>query len=317
MEFLIDAEPEDVRLDQTIWAEKYRPYKLDEYVGNETLKAKVRQYIETNDIPHLLFHGSAGTGKTSLAKLIVRNIKCDSLYINASDENGIETIRVKIKNFACNVGFKPIKVIILDEADYITPAGQAALRNTMETFSQHTRFILTCNYHERIISPIVSRCQVFSVVPPSKSEAAMKLLNILTAENVEFEKKDIALLVQSYYPDLRAVIGTAQCNVINGELKLKKEDVLLGDIKTELVELIKSNNRGDALKAIRQLMADNGVRSYNEFYSYLSEKVYDYAPNHAAQLYIVINKFQVDDVIAPDKELCFVACVSELLTVIK
>jgi type IV secretory pathway VirB4 component len=115
MNFLEEEKSEPTVNNHSIWAEKYRPSKLEDYVGNETLKAKVKQYIETNDIPHLLLYGSAGTGKTTLAKLITNSIKCDMLYINASDENGIDTIRVKIKNFACNIGFNPLKVIVLDE----------------------------------------------------------------------------------------------------------------------------------------------------------------------------------------------------------
>jgi len=314
MDFLIEAEQVDTRPEHTIWAEKYRPHTLAEYVGNDTLKAKVKQYIATNDIPHLLFYGGAGTGKTTLAKLIANSIKCDCLYINASDENGIDTIRVKIKNFACNVGFNPIKVIILDEADGLTPAGQGALRNTMETYSIHTRFILTCNFHERIVEPIMSRCQAFAITPPSKNDVAMKLLNILTTEGATFDKKDIALIVQSHYPDIRAVINTAQRNVIDGQLKLAKEDVLLGDIKTKLVEAIKLPTAGFTI--IRQMMADNSVRNYSDFYTYLYEKVEDYAPNNVAEVVVILADCQFQDASVVDKEICFIACVSKILKAI-
>ena len=314
MNFLIDAEPEDTRPDHTIWAEKYRPHTLAEYVGNDTLKAKVKQYITSNDIPHMLFHGGAGTGKTTLAKLIVASIKCDSLYINASDENGIDTIRTRIKNFACNIGFQPLKVIILDEADGLTPAGQAALRNTMETYSAHTRFILTCNFHERIVEPIQSRCQSFGVTPPSKNEVAVKLLTILNTEKVKFEKKDIALIVQSHYPDIRAVINIAQRNVIEGELKLTKEDVLVGDIKTKLVELLK---RGGAFNEIRQLMADNGIKNFSDFYTYLYEKVEDYAKDSVADVVVILADAQFQDAAVVDKEIGFMACIHKILKAIQ
>ena len=315
MNFFEETPLEDTRQTHSLWVEKYRPHTLEEYVGNETLRAKVQQYIKENDIPHLLFHGGAGTGKTTLAKLLVRSIKCDSIYINASDENGIDTIRVTIKNFACNIGINPLKVVILDEAGYITPAGQAALRSMMETYSAHTRFILTCNEYERIIDPIKSRCQAFGVTPPSKNEVAMRLLNILTSEHVKFEKKDIALLVQSYYPDLRAIVNTAQRNVVDGVLKLSKEDVLVGDIKNRLLEFIKQGGN-DGFNGIRQLMADNSVKDYADFYTYLYEKVDDYAPNNVAEVVVVLADAQFQDSNVVDKEICFMSAISKLLKTI-
>jgi replication factor C small subunit len=167
------------KLEHTLWVEKYRPMTLDTYIGNEHLKSKVSRYLESGDLPHLLFYGRAGTGKTTLAKLLVNNIECDHLYINASDENSVDTVRNKVRSFASTIGFKDMKVIILDECDYITPNAQAALRNLMETFSKHTRFILTCNYVERIVDPIQSRCQPFQIVPPSRKEVASHLYNIM------------------------------------------------------------------------------------------------------------------------------------------
>jgi len=149
-------------MSNTLWVEKYRPSNLDSYIGNEHLKSKIEVYLESGDLPHLLLFGKAGTGKTTLAKLLVKNIECDYLYINASDENNVDTVRTKVKNFASTIGFKDMKIIILDECDYITPNAQAALRNIMETFSKHCRFILTCNYVERIIDPIQSRCPIIS-----------------------------------------------------------------------------------------------------------------------------------------------------------
>ena len=167
----------DGLMSHSLWVEKYRPKDLSTYIGNEHLKSKVRIYLESEDVPHLLLYGKAGTGKTTLAKIITSNIDCDYLYINASDENNVDNVRTKIKNFASSVGFKSLKVIILDEADFLTPNAQAALRNLMETFSKHTRFVLTCNYVERIIDPIQSRCQSFKVVPPSRKEVALQSVN--------------------------------------------------------------------------------------------------------------------------------------------
>jgi DNA polymerase III delta prime subunit len=313
----IEQETEVEVRNHTIWAEKYRPSKLSDYVGNETLKAKVKQYIETNDIPHLLLYGTAGTGKTTLAKLITNSIKCDVLYINASDENGIDTIRVKIKNFACNIGFNPLKVVILDEADYFTPAAQAGLRNMMETYSQHTRFILTCNFHERIIEPIHSRCQSFGVMPPSKKDVAGNLVNILKQENISFDKDGVVLLVNTHYPDIRAVINTAQRNVVDGVLKLAREDVLEGDIKAKIVEIIKAANMDEAFASIRQLVADNGIRNFADFYTVLYEKVSEYAPDKEANVIIILADGQFQDASVVDKEICFMSTIIKILKAIK
>ena len=163
----------------TLWVEKYRSQNLDTYVGNEGVKAFISKCITNNDIPHLLLYGKPGTGKTTLAKLITKNIKCDVMYINASDERGIDTIRDKIVDFASVNSFNPIKVVILDESDYITPQAQAALRNVMETYSVKTRFVLTANYAERIIDPLKSRCQTFHIEPPSKGDVAKHIAGLL------------------------------------------------------------------------------------------------------------------------------------------
>jgi DNA polymerase III delta prime subunit len=190
----------------SLWVEKYRPNKLEDYVGNEHLKAKVEGYLESGDVPHLLLYGKAGTGKTTLAKLIVNSIDCDYIIINASDENNVDTVRNKVKNFASSMGFKPFKIIIMDEFDYMTPNAQAILRNLMETFSKHCRFILTCNYVEKVIEPIQSRCQSFQIVPPTKKDVAIQMSKILKAENIEFDVKDLVPIIDSAYPDIRKFI---------------------------------------------------------------------------------------------------------------
>ena len=173
MAFFEDTKTQEVN--NSLWVEKYRPKRLSEYVGNEHLKEKVQGYLDSSDVPHLLFFGKAGTGKTTLAKLIVNSINCDHIIINASDENNVDTFRNKVKGFASTVGFKDLKVIILDEFDYMTPNAQAILRNLMETFSKHCRFILTCNYVEKVIDPIQSRCQTFQIVPPTKKDVAVQI----------------------------------------------------------------------------------------------------------------------------------------------
>ena len=186
-----------------LWVEKYRPTTLEEYVGNETIKNKIADYLKQGSIQNLLFHGVAGTGKTTLAKLIAKNLNCDLLYINASDERGIDTIRDKIIPFASSMSFNDVKIVILDEADYITPQAQATLRNTIEACSKTTRFIFTCNYLERIISPLQSRCQTFEIIPPSKLNIVKHLKDIIDGENIKVNVNDLAIVVNNFYPDIR------------------------------------------------------------------------------------------------------------------
>lgn len=318
MNFLEEEEKTyDSDKNHTLWVERYRPKKLDDYVGNPILRAKVNQFIESNDIPHLLFYGKAGTGKTTLAKLITSNIKCDVMYLNASDESGIDTVRNKIKGFASTLGFNPLKVIILDEADYLTITAQPALRNLMEAFSSSTRFILTCNYHERIIDPIVSRCQSFEIVPPNKKDVAIQLMNILKKENVTFTKEDIVLIVNSHYPDLRSCINTAQRGSYDGVLTLDKNDVIEGDLKMKVVEELKNPKSKDAYKNIRQMLTDNSITDYSDFYTVLYEKLDEFGPDHVASIITILADHQSMDVNVVNKEINFMAAIVKILKLLK
>ena len=301
----------------SLWVEKYRPSSLDTYIGNDHLKSKVSIYLESGDLPHLLLFGRAGTGKTTLAKLLVKNIECDYLYINASDENNVDTVRTKVKNFASTIGFKDLKIIILDECDYITPNAQAALRNLMETFSKHCRFILTCNYVERIIDPIQSRCQLFQIIPPSKKEVAQKLHNILTEENVNGELEDIKILVDSGYPDIRRVINSAQRNVVRGKLKLDTGSIIQNDYKLKLLKILETQNKKNAFKDIRQLLADNKVTDFADLFRLLYDEVDGYGKGHIAECILIIAKYELSDSQVVDKEINAMAMVVELLQEIK
>jgi len=228
--------------EHTLWVEKYRPQTLADYVGNETIKETIQQYLDANDIPHLLLYGKAGTGKTTLAKLIVNTIKCDSMIINASDENNVDTVRTKVKNFASSVGFAGFKVIILDEFDYMTPGAQAILRNLMETFSKHCRFILTCNYIEKIIDPIQSRCQSFAITPPTKKDVAVQVSKVLDSEKIKYDIKNVADIINSYYPDIRRILNTCQLQSAKGELKVDHKVMVESNFQTKLIDLLKSND---------------------------------------------------------------------------
>ena len=303
--------------DNTHWVEKYRPQTLDTYIGNDHLKSKVEVYLESGDLPHLLLYGKAGTGKTTLAKLLVNNIECDYLYINASDENNVDTVRTKVKNFASTIGFKDMKIIILDECDYITPNAQAALRNLMETFSKHCRFILTCNYVERIIDPIQSRCQSFQIVPPSKSEVAKHLHSILVNENVIDNMEDIKVLVDSGYPDIRRIINSAQRNVVKGKLKLDTSSIIQNDYKLKLLKILETQNKKNAFKDVRQLLADNKITDFADLFRLLYDEVDNWGKGHVAECILIIARYELSDSQVVDKEINAMAMLIELLGVVK
>ena len=304
-------------LSHTLWVEKYRPNNLDTYIGNEHLKDKVSVYLESGDLPHLLLYGKAGTGKTTLAKILVNNIDCDYLYINASDENNVDTVRNKVKNFASTMGFKDYKIIILDECDYITPNAQAALRNLMETFSKHCRFILTCNFVERIIDPIQSRCQSFQIIPPSKKEVAKHIHNILLKENVMSDMKDLKVLIDSGYPDIRRVINAAQRNVVKGKLKLDTTSIIQNDYKLKLLKILKTQDKKTAFKDIRQLLLDNKITDFADLFRLFYDEVDDWGKGHVAECILIIARYELSDTQVVDKEINAMAMLIELLGVIK
>jgi DNA polymerase III delta prime subunit len=309
---------ENSKREHSLWVEKYRPQTLAEYVGNETVKETIQQYLDSNDIPHLLLHGKAGTGKTTLAKLIVNTIKCDSMIINASDENNVDTVRTKVKNFASSMGFAGFKVIILDEFDYMTPNAQAILRNLMETFSKHCRFILTCNYHEKIIDPIKSRCQTFAITPPTKKDVAIQVTRILDAEKIKYDVKNVADIISSYYPDIRRILNTCQLQSAKGELKVDHQIMVESDFKTKLVDLLKANDdKRNMFMNIRQAVADNKLNDYSEMYSMLYDKVDEYAAGNTANVILTIAEGLSKDALVVDKEIVFMSTIIQILNIIK
>jgi len=304
-------------LKHTLWVEKYRPTQLDNYIGNDHLKSKVSVYLESGDIPHLLLFGRAGTGKTTLAKLLVNNIDCDYLYINASDENSVDVVREKVKNFASTLGFKDMKVIILDECDYITPNAQAALRNLMETFSKNCRFILTCNYVERIIDPIQSRCQSFQIIPPDRKQVAQHLANILNNENVQYDVKDIATIVNGGYPDIRRVINGAQRQVVSGKLTIDENTITQNDYKLEVLDILKTQDKKNSFQNIRQLLADSKVSDFSDLFRLLFDTVDDWGKGHIAECILILSKYQQSDAVVVDKEINVMAMFVEIIGSIK
>jgi len=299
---------------QHIWVEKYRPNKLEDYIGNDTIKETFKSYVASQDFCHLLLHGRPGTGKTTLAKMLVKSIACDHIYINASDERTIDVIRDKIKNFASSAGFKPLKVVILDEFDGMPELSQRTLRSIMETYALSTRFILTGNYHERVIEPILSRVQSFELKPPSKKEVALHLINILKGENVTFTNEDLAEIVNAYYPDIRKTIQVCQQSSLTGTLKLSKSALIEQDIKLKLVEMLKVRT---PFIEIRKYISEQNLTRFEEIYDYLYEKVDTYAEGKQASVILKIADGVKGDSMVVNKQIVFLACIVEILKSLK
>ena len=300
--------------EHTLFTERFRPTDPADYIGNEVFKSSLKTWINKQDIPHILLFGPAGTGKTTAAKLIVANLDCDHIYINCSDENGIETIREKVKSFASAATFRALKVVIMDEADFLTINAQAALRNVIETFSKTTRFIFTCNYIERVIDPIQSRTSVFEILPPSKAEVAKRCKAILHEETCNHAPADIVEIVNKTYPDIRKTLNLLQSCIVHDPagtfLQLNKDIVNQKQYTDQIIDLIKSNDE-KAFNQIRQLVADSNIRDYNELYRTLFENLDSF--HNPVLGTIIIAESQYQSVMSVDKEITFMGCIANLL----
>ena len=299
--------------ENSLLVEKYRPSKLENYVGNENIKKSISKYIEQNDIQNLIFYGPAGTGKTTLAKICVQNLNCDHLYINASDERGIETIRDKVSSFASVASFKPLKVVILDEADFLTIQAQASLRNVIETFSRTTRFIMTCNFVERIIDPLQSRCQVLKIVPPTKKDVAKHLNWLLNEESIEHNVKDLAPLVNQYYPDLRKCINTIQLSTQDNKLQLDKSILVSSNYIDQVISILSTRNSQQGYSTIRQIIADANIDNFDELFRMLYDKASEYMPGKEGTAAILINEHQYKSNFRIDKEINTMSLIQNLI----
>ena len=303
--------------ENSLFVEKYRSKTLEDYIGNEQLKSIVAQYIKKNDLQNLLLYGTPGTGKTTLAKLIVNNFDCDFLYINASDERGIDTIRDKVQGFASSASFKPIKIIILDEADFLTIQAQASLRNIIETYSRTTRLILTCNYLERIIDPLQSRCQVLKITLPSKKEVAQHVAIILDKEEINYGLEDLVLVVNKHYPDVRKILNTCQVNTVDSTLKIDKAILSSNSYKDGVLKELKSPTKS-SFKNIRQILADSNLDDFEEIYRFLYDSLDEYGNNDLSKAMIVIEieNYMYHANFRIDKEINVMALLASILKII-
>ena len=292
-----------------LFVEKYRPQDLDNFIGDSTVRDKVHEYITEGTLQNLLLFGPSGTGKTSLAKLIVKQLDADHLYINASDERGIDTIRDKIVPFASSIGFNGLKIVILDESDYLTAQAQATLRNVIETFSASCRFIFTCNYLDRIISPLQSRCVAFGIVPPSKKEVGQHVLQICDSEGIDYTKEDLGQIIITHYPDIRKILNTVQGSVKGGKLVLDSKSLINTDFENKVVAALKNKAK---LNDIRQMIADSGAQQFESLFRCLYDNVEEYTTK-VGDAIVTIAQYQYEYSFVIDKEICVAAMLNKLL----
>jgi len=263
----------------------------------------------------MILYGTPGTGKTTLAKLIANSLNCDYLYLNASDEKGMDVMRDKVKGFASSASFKPLKIVILDEADFIRVDSQALLRNVIETFSLNTRFILTCNYIDRIIDPLQSRCKVLEIVPPSKAEVAKHVSEILDTEQVQYKLEDLATIVNKFYPDIRKILNTCQFSLNNNVLSIDSSSLVSNIYIDKIISELKKPN-SNSLKNIRQIIADSNTENYDELYRTLYEKIDDFSLGNEGEIIILLEEYLYHSSFRLDKEINVVACLAKILQLI-
>jgi DNA polymerase III delta prime subunit len=304
-------------MEHLLWTEKYRPKTIEECILPDRLKLPFQEYVNQKQIPNLLLSGSAGVGKTTVAKALCQEIGCDYMVINGSDESGIDTFRTKIKNYASSMSLSGgRKVIIIDEADYLNPnSTQPALRNAIEEFAVNCSFIFTCNYKTRIIEPLHSRCAVidFALKGGEKTQMAgqffKRIQSVLQSEKVEYEDKVIAELVKKHFPDFRRTLGELQRYSQFGKIDT---GILsqIGNVQlTEIVKHIKDKDFG----AIRKWVATSDMDT-NTVFRQLYDALYDLMkPQSIPQAVIILADYQYKQAFVADSEINLVACLTELM----
>ena len=298
-----------------LWVEKYRPKNLDGYVfRDENQRKQAQSWIKEQSIPHLLFSGAAGIGKTTMAKILVNELEIpeyDVLELNASRTNSVDEVRNKITNFVQMIPFGPFKVVLLDEADYLSPNAQAALRGVMEEYHSTSRFILTCNYPNRIIPAIHSRCQGYHIERIDQTEFTARVATILVEEQVDVDLETLDLYVKATYPDLRKCINMVQQNVSDNKLQApNKGDEGTQDWKFDMVELFKAGKIADARKLLcGKLRAEEMEEVYRWLYDNISIFGNEDAQDKAV---LIIKQGLVDHTLVADPEINLAAVLIKL-----
>ena len=304
--------------DQYLWVEKYRPQVIDECILPSSLKKTFKEFIDSGELPNFLFCGGAGVGKTTIAKALCNEIGAEYLFINGSEESGIDVLRSKIKNFASSVSLTDSKkVVILDEADYLNPnSTQPALRAFIEEFSNNCRFIFTCNFKNRIIEPLHSRCAVVefkienSDKPKVMSQFFKRVVNILNEEGVEFEQQIVAELIAKHFPDYRRILNELQRYSVSGKI----DAGLLVNIGDEsYVELVK-NLKAKNYTEVRKWVGKNSDVESTELFRHFYDKAIDYIDQQSIpQLVLILAEYQYRAAFVADREINTMAALTEVM----
>ena len=298
-----------------LWVEKYRPNTIDGYVFRDAhQKEQVQRWINERTIPHLLFSGNAGIGKTTLAKILFKELDAndlDVLEINASRTNSVEDVRDKIVNFVQMIPFGDFKIVLLDEADYLSPNAQAALRGVMEEYHTTARFILTCNYPNRIIPALHSRCQGFHIERVDVTEFTARVATILMSESVEFDLDTLDTFVKATYPDLRKCINTIQMNSLDGKLHSpEKGDTGEADYKIQMVQLFKAGKISEARKLV---CSQARPEEMEEIYRWLYDNIAIFGEEEKQnKAILIIKQGLVDHTLVIDPEINLAATLIRL-----
>lgn len=304
--------------DKYLWVERYRPQTIDDCILPESLKETFKEYIQSGDLPNFLFYGTAGVGKTTVARALCNEIGADYLFINGSDESGIDVLRTKIRSFASSVSLTDSKkVVILDEADYLNPnSTQPALRSFIEEFADNCRFIMTCNFKNRIIEPLHSRCAVVDFKIPSADKADIaarffkRVINILNNENIEYDKKVVAELVQKHFPDYRRVLNELQRYSVSGKIDSGILVNLSSESYKQLFKLLKDKNFTEVRKWVATNSDGDTVRIFRELYDHSATLI---EPASIPQLVLILADYQYKASFVADHELNLMACLTEVM----
>jgi DNA polymerase III delta prime subunit len=303
---------------ESLWVEKYRPKTIADCILPDEYKKTFQSYVDRKEIPHLILCGSAGVGKTTVAKALCDEVGCDFLMINGSDESGIDTFRTKIKNYASAMSFAGgKKVIIIDEADYLNPnSTQPAMRAAMEEFAHNCTFIMTCNFKNRIIEPLHSRCAVIEFKirnedKPKMAAAFMKrAAEILKNESVPFDKSVLAEIVKKHFPDFRRVLNELQRYSVSGQIDAGILASVAEVSINQLVVSLKDQNFG----AMRKWVADFGSDDPAHIYRKIYDSLYDIMDKSTIpNAVLILAKYQYQAAFVPDQELNLTACLTEMM----